>query len=227
MKSKEIRDVLLDHHRESRAGFPEAIYGAGKTPEQIVRSFRELLRNSGKALATRCSPEALKALKKSVKNLCFDETARIAWVGKADPIKTGQAAILAAGTSDLPVAEEAAITLEFAGYEAKRMYDIGVAGIHRLFDKLEDIRRADLLIAVAGMEGALPSVVGGLVSAPVIAIPTSVGYGASFQGIAALLAMLNSCSAGITVVNIDNGFGAAVAAVRILRGQSRTTTDSE
>ncbi len=213
-------EAMLDFHRESRAGFPEAIYGAGKTPEQIVAIFQEFVQASGKALATRCSAPALTALKKAVPKANIDEASGLAWfIRKPRRPRSQVVAILAAGTSDLPVAQEAAITLEFAEYRVHRHFDIGVAGIHRLFGRLDEIRKADVVIAVAGMEGALPSVVGGLVAAPVIAVPTSVGYGASFHGLAALLAMLNACSAGITVVNIDNGFGAAVAAVRILKGK--------
>jgi hypothetical protein len=212
-------DALLDFHREARSGFPEAIYAAGKTPDQVVRIFAELVKISGKALATRCSAEMLDRLKAEIPGVHIDALAGMAWKKPRRAPRRGTVALLAAGTSDLPMAEEAAITLEFAGFQALRCYDIGVAGIHRLFSKLDDIRAADVVIAVAGMEGALPSVVGGLVSAPVIAVPTSIGYGASFHGLAALLAMLNSCSAGITVVNIDNGFGAAVAAVRILKGK--------
>ena len=213
-------EAMLDFHRESRVGFPEAIYGAGKTPEQICAIFQEFVRASGKALATRCSTAALIALKKAVPKVEIDEASGMAWlIRKPRRSRSHVVAILAAGTSDLPVAQEAAITLEFAEFTVHRHFDIGVAGIHRLFGRLDEIRKADVVIAVAGMEGALPSVVGGLVAVPVIAVPTSVGYGASFQGLAALLAMLNACSAGITVVNIDNGFGAAVAAVRILKGK--------
>ncbi len=228
-----VPGAVLDPGRERRAGFPEAIYGAGKTPAQVVRIFQALLDSAGKALATRCSPAALRALRRAVPDVSVHDGAGLAWkiaVGRgpratapgrrADRPAAGLAAVLAAGTSDLPVAEEAALTLEFAGLPVERFYDIGVAGIHRLFGRLEAIRQADVLIVVAGMEGALPSVVGGLVAAPVIAVPTSVGYGASFQGLAALLGMLNACSAGLTVVNIDNGFGAAVAAIRILRGKT-------
>jgi hypothetical protein len=213
-----------DHGREGRIGFPEAIYAAGKTPAQVVGIFREFLDRSGKALATRCTPAITRALKKNWPNICFDEFHRCAWhLPVTQPTRSGLVAILAAGTSDLPVAEEAAVTIAFGGFEVRRFFDIGVAGIHRLFDRLAEVRQADVVIVIAGMEGALPSVVGGLVSAPVIAVPTSVGYGASFQGLAALLGMLNSCSAGITVVNIDNGFGAAVAAIRILKGKPELT----
>jgi NCAIR mutase (PurE)-related protein len=228
-----VPEAVLDPVRERRTGFPEAIYGAGKTPAQVVRIFQALLDRTGKALATRCSPAALRALRRAVPDLQVHEGAGLAWKIAADQARPGGergrgasrsaeglVAVLAAGTSDLPVAEEAALTLEFAGCRVERFYDIGVAGIHRLFGRLAAIRRAAVLIVVAGMEGALPSVVGGLVAAPVIAVPTSVGYGASFQGLAALLGMLNACSAGLTVVNIDNGFGAAVAAIRILRGKT-------
>jgi pyridinium-3,5-biscarboxylic acid mononucleotide synthase len=213
-------EAVLDTGREERLGFPEAIYAAGKTPLQTKRIFSELLKKTGSALATRCSPETLALLRRSFPKATICETGRTAW-HRTTPLTLDRfggrkVAILAAGTSDLPVAEEAAATLTFAGVTPDRCFDIGVAGIHRLLERLPLIRQADVVIVTAGMEGALPSVVGGLVPAPVIAVPTSVGYGASFGGIAALLGMLNSCSAGITVVNIDNGFGAAVAAIRIL-----------
>ena len=176
MKTRKVVDLLLDHHRESRSGFPEAIYGAGKTPEQITRSFQELLGSTKKALATSCSPEALEQLRKKIRGVHVDELAKMAWVCGETGKTRGTVAILAAGTSDLSVAQEAAITLEFAGYAPRRFFDIGVAGIHRLFDHLDEVRQAEVVIAVAGMEGALPSVVGGLVSAPLIAVPTSIGY---------------------------------------------------
>lgn len=220
-----IDEAVLDLDREDRLGFGEAIYGAGKTPAQVVDIFRVFVEKRGRALATRCSPETMAALRKTFPKAGFDDRARIAWFPRVHHFGEGKVAVLAAGTSDLPVAEEAAITLEFAGIRAERFFDIGVAGIHRLFGRLDKIREAEVVITVAGMEGALPSVVGGLVRAPLIAVPTSIGYGASFQGVAALLSMLNACSAGITVVNIDNGFGAAVAAVRILkRPQSKPAT---
>lgn len=210
-------EAVLDLDREERLGFGEAIYAAGKTPPQVVEIFRIFVEKRGRALATRCSPETMAALRRAFPRAGFNDAARVAWFPRRHRNGNGRVAVLAAGTSDLPVAEEAAITLEFAGIEVERFFDIGVAGIHRLFGRLARIREAEVVITVAGMEGALPSVVGGLVGSPLIAVPTSIGYGASFQGVAALLAMLNACSAGITVVNIDNGFGAAVAAARILK----------
>jgi len=215
-----VPDAVLDVDREARSGFPEAIYAAGKTPEQTVAIFQALKKANGRALATRCPPETLAALRKRVRGVRIDERSRTAMSLPARlPAPRGRVAVLAAGTSDLSVADEAAVTLEFAGVGVIRCSDVGVAGIHRLLGRLDTVRRADAVIVVAGMEGALPSVVGGLVSAPVIAVPTSVGYGASFGGIAALLGMLNSCAAGVTVVNIDNGFGAAVAAIRMINGR--------
>lgn len=213
-------DAILDISREARAGFPEAIYGASKTPEQICDIFNKLLTGTGKALATRCSEAALHLLVKKCPQAHVNFSCGVAWaVSEVVLCPWGKVAILAAGTSDIPVAEEAALTLEFMGFIVERLFDVGVAGLHRLISRINKFKDADVAIVVAGMEGALPSVVGGLVACPVIAVPTSIGYGASFNGIAALLGMLNSCSAGVTVVNIDNGFGAAAAAVRILRGK--------
>ncbi len=210
-------DLVLDTDRHERLGFPEAIYAAGKTCEQVVRAFRGLLGENGRALATRCAPESIAALRQEFGQANVHEQARVVWAIGTPPTPLGRVAVLAAGTSDLPVAEEAALTAEFGGATVERIYDVGVAGIHRLLGRLDAIRTAEVVIVVAGMEGALPSVVGGLIGAPIVAVPTSVGYGASFAGLTALLAMLNSCAAGIPVVNIDNGFGAAVAAVRILK----------
>ncbi|MDD3145661.1 MAG: nickel pincer cofactor biosynthesis protein LarB [Candidatus Riflebacteria bacterium] len=215
-------DAVLDTGREARAGFPEAIFGAGKNPEQICEIFIKLFETTGKALATRCSEKALQLLEKKCPQVNINYSCGLAWaVSDIVLCPWGRVAILAAGTSDIPVAEEAALTLEFMGFAVERIFDVGVAGLHRLLNRVEQFRSADAIIVVAGMEGALPSVVGGLTPCPVIAVPTSVGYGASFNGLAALLGMLNSCSAGVTVVNIDNGFGAAAAAVRILKGKSR------
>ncbi|HNX76579.1 MAG TPA: nickel pincer cofactor biosynthesis protein LarB [Candidatus Rifleibacterium sp.] len=214
--------AIIDVSREARAGFPEAIYGASKTPEQICEIFIRLYETSGKALATRCSHAALQMLTEQCPSANVNFSCGLAWaVSEIVLCPWGKVAILAAGTSDQPVAEEAALTLEFMGFSVERLFDVGVAGLHRLLNRLDRFKNADVAIVVAGMEGALPSVVGGLVPCPVIAVPTSVGYGASFNGLAALLGMLNSCSAGVTVVNIDNGFGAAAAAVRILKGKSR------
>lgn len=204
----------LDHHRPLRSGLPEVVFGEGKTSEQLV-AIAERLRAAGHGvLITRLSAEKAAAVTASVPGLTYAPEARVAVHPAARRGRKGRGVIfvLAAGTSDLPVAEEAALTAEFLGNRVQRLYDVGVAGIHRLFAHLGRIRSAAVLIVVAGMEGALPSVVAGLVDRPVIAVPTSVGYGASFGGLAALLAMLNSCAAGVTVVNIDNGFGAAVAA---------------
>jgi NCAIR mutase (PurE)-related protein len=196
------------------------VFAAGKTPQQVCGIFSRMLESSGKALATRCSAESLALLVEKIPEVNIAEACGLAWVKSEIVVNPGiSIAVIAAGTSDLAVAEEAALTLEFAGYQPQRIYDVGVAGIHRLLDRVVRFAGADVVIVVAGMEGALPSVVGGLVSCPVIAVPTSIGYGASFGGLAALLGMLNSCSAGITVVNIDNGFGAAVAAVRIVKGK--------
>ena len=209
----------LDHHRALRVGFPEVVFCAGKTSAQVVEICRRLHANEGGFLATRATPETMDALESELADVQINRTARTAHIPflPPDALSLGNVLILCAGTSDLPVAEEAAVTAQALGGTAERIYDVGVAGIHRLLDQSAALHTADVIIVAAGMEGALPSVVGGLVAAPVIAVPTSVGYGASFGGIAALLGMLNSCASGLTVVNIDNGFGAACAAIRILR----------
>jgi len=218
----EVPGAVLDLARERRAGFPEAVYAAGKTSEQVCAIFKKLFEANGKALATRCSDETLQRIEKEFPDAEICRSARLAWIRSDIELNpAGKISIIAAGTSDMPVAEEAALTLEFSGFLPQRIFDVGVAGIHRLFERLSFFSDSDVVIVVAGMEGALPSVVGGLVSCPVIAVPTSIGYGASFNGLAALLGMLNSCSAGITVVNIDNGFGAAAAAVRVLKGMNK------
>jgi len=215
----ELPNAVLDVDREKRIGFPEAIYGAGKTPQQVCEIFERLFAANGKALVTRCSEETMNLLATRCPQTNINRSCGLAWAVSEIELRPGaRIAIIAAGTSDLPIAEEAALTLEFCGYTPERVYDVGVAGIHRLLKRVPRFRGADVVIVVAGMEGALPSVVGGLVGCPVIAVPTSIGYGASFNGLAALLGMLNSCSAGVTVVNIDNGFGAAAAAVRIIKG---------
>ncbi len=206
----------VDRHRALRQGFPEVIFGAGKTPEQVVKIAIEILKGSDRVLITRIEPAHAKALKKKVKKAVHHEDARCVVIEKKKTRpRPGTITILSAGTSDLPVAEEAAITAEAMGNRVQRIYDVGVAGLHRLLARVEDFREANVIIVIAGMEGALPSVVAGLVDKPVIAVPTSVGYGASFEGVAALLGMLNSCGSGVTVVNIDNGFGAAYAASQI------------
>ena len=206
----------VDTHRALRRGFPEVIFGAGKTPEQVVKIAAKLLEREQRVLVTRINANHARALRKKFKRVVHHETARCVTIEKSPlPKRPGTIGVICAGTSDLPVAEEAAVTAEIMGNRVERIYDVGVAGLHRLLAKSENLRRASVLVVVAGMEGALPSVVAGLVSRPVIAVPTSVGYGASFGGIAALLAMLNSCASGLTVVNIDNGFGAGYAASQI------------
>jgi NCAIR mutase (PurE)-related protein len=206
----------VDTHRALRKGFPEVIFGAGKTPEQVVKIAGKLLDHEQNVLATRLTAEHARALRKKFKRAVYHEMARCVTIErKPFPKRAGTIAVACAGTSDLPVAEEAAVTAEIMGNNVERVCDVGVAGVHRLLNRIETLRSANVVIVVAGMEGALPSVVGGLVSKPVIAVPTSVGYGASFGGLAALLGMLNSCASGITVVNIDNGFGAGYAASQI------------
>jgi len=206
----------VDTHRALRKGFPEIIFGQGKTPVQVVKIAAKLLAHGQHVLATRVSSEHSRALRRKFKQAVHHELARCVTIEKKPLAKRpGTIAVVCAGTSDLPVAEEAAVAAEFMGNSVERVNDVGVAGVHRLLNRLEVLQRANVVIVVAGMEGALPSVVGGLVDKPVIAVPTSVGYGASFGGIAALLAMLNSCASGVTVVNIDNGFGAGYAASQI------------
>jgi len=212
--------ATIDHHRALRQGFPEVVYGAGKTPEQIAEIARRIVARGDGVLVTRIAEDAADHLTSSLPNVEVNELARTAFVPGNTPAPrgTGTVAIVTAGTSDLPVAEEAAVTLDALGDCVMRVTDVGVAGIHRVLAKSKELLSATVVIVVAGMDGALPSVVGGMVRVPVIAVPTSVGYGASFGGLAALLTMLNSCAAGVTVVNIDNGFGAAVAASLINRG---------
>jgi NCAIR mutase (PurE)-related protein len=209
----------IDHHRLLRTGFPEVIYGAGKTPEQIIEIARRIKGRDQNVLITRLLPADAEQVREGFPEMSYSPHARVATIVHAPPEIVGRGVVLvaAAGTSDVPVAEEAALTAELMGNRTERVYDVGISGIHRLFAHQEQLRAAAVLIVVAGMEGALPSVVAGLVDRPVIAVPTSIGYGASFGGLAALLAMLNSCAAGVTVVNIDNGFGAAVAASLINR----------
>ena len=207
----------VDHHRALRRGFPEVILGQGKTDEQIVAIAERLLGQGDRLLVTRAEASSYAAVKESIPDAIYHSTARAITVNRRDePLLTG-VAIVCAGTSDLAVAEEAAITAELVGSQAERIYDVGVAGLHRLLDHLAVLQESKVVVAVAGMEGALPSVVAGLVAAPVIAVPTSMGYGASFQGLAPLLAMLNSCVPGVAVVNIDNGFGAGYLAAMINR----------
>jgi len=210
----DIGCAKIDLHRAIRKGFPEVVFCQGKTCEQSVEIVQRLARHHAKVIATRVAPDVAERIAAAVKGCKYHETARLLVVDRPGE-KTGGAAneakyvmVLCAGTADIPVAEEAAVTAESMGSRVERSYDIGVAGLHRLLDQRENILKANVLIVAAGMEGALPSVVGGMVSCPVIAVPTSVGYGASFGGLSALLAMLNSCAAGVAVMNIDNGFGA-------------------
>ena len=206
----------VDTQRELRKGFPEVIFGSGKTPAQTVAIAGELVAAGQRVLVTRIGEEHATALKKTFADAKYHEPARCVSI-EAKPVRkrAGTITVLSAGTSDHPVAEEAAVTAEFMGNRVNRVYDAGVAGLHRLLARLDELQQSNVLIVVAGMEGALPSVVAGLVDRPVIAVPTSVGYGASFGGVAALLGMLNSCGSGVTVVNIDNGFGGGYAASQI------------
>jgi len=213
----------VDHHRALRTGFPEVIYCAGKTVEQVIEIAKRVVARNHVALATRCNSSMFEAAREVFPNIACHETARIMVIGtparassRARPV-----AVVTAGTADVPVAEEAAVTAETMGCRVERIYDVGVAGLHRLLQHRERLSQARCIIVVAGMEGALASVVGGMVAAPVVAVPTSVGYGASFEGLSALLTMLNSCAAGVTVVNIDNGFGAGYFAALMIRGMKR------
>jgi pyridinium-3,5-biscarboxylic acid mononucleotide synthase len=215
---EDIGFAKVDHHRALRAGMPEVIFGPGKAPKHLAEIFTKLAERGNNVLATRVSVEQVRAVKKKFRKAEHNETARTlvlrqngARVGK------GRIVIVSAGTSDVPVAEEAAVTADVMGNDVGRIYDVGVAGIHRLLAHKSELTEARVLVVCAGMEGALPSVVGGLVGVPVIAVPTSVGYGASFGGLTALLGMMNSCASNVTVVNIDNGFGAAYVASMINR----------
>jgi len=211
----------VDHHRELRQGAPEVVFAAGKQPHQVAEIGQAIVERGSNLLVTRADQETFAAVQTALTAAEYHPRARAITLIQTPGEPCGRVAILCAGTSDLPVAEEAAVSARFFGAEVEEYADVGVAGLHRLGEVRAQLDQADALIVVAGMEGALPSVVGGLVRAPVIAVPTSVGYGASFGGIAALLGMLNSCAAGLTVVNIDNGFGAAAAAHRILAHRKR------
>ena len=214
---KNLGYARLDMSRRQRTGAAETIFCPGKTCEQLTGILQAFLESGRAALGSRCSQEQYEHARAAGLPVSYDALSRtLLQEGESHPALPGRLAVCTGGTADMPVAEEAARTAEFLGATVERFYDVGVAGLHRLLSSIEDIRRADVIICVAGMEGALGSVVAGLVKAPVIAVPTSVGYGASFQGIAPLLSMLNSCAEGLSVVNIDNGFGAAVQACRIL-----------
>ena len=216
---EDLGHARVDHHRSLRSGLPEVVYAAGKTPEQTATIFAALVADGVDVLATRADAATAEAVLARCARADYNATARTVSLRQSIAEERGHVAVLCAGTSDLPVAEEAAVTAETFGARVTRLYDVGVAGVHRLLNVREQLVSADAVIVCAGMEGALPSVVGGLVGVPVIAVPTSVGYGASFAGVTALLGMLNSCSPNVTVVNIDNGFGAAYTAVLIARGR--------
>lgn len=219
-------EARIDHHRSIRCGFAEVVFCQGKTPEQVVAVSREILEKSDVLLATRATSEHYQAVARRVPEARWLELPRLIVVDKREePANEGHVVVASAGTADVPVAEEAAVSAELMGCRVTRLYDVGVAGVHRVLNETETLRSARAVIAVAGMEGALPSVVAGLVDVPVIAVPTSVGYGANFGGVSALLTMLNSCAGGIGVVNIDNGFGAAVLATRINRPGWHRTLD--
>lgn len=207
----------LDHHRKLRSGYGEVIYCAGKTIEHMVKIYQSFYEKGTNVLGTRATPEQAAALQKVLPDAQYDPLSRILQVIQKPVEQIGCVAVCTGGTSDMAVAEEAALSAEFLGAKVERIYDVGVAGIHRLLSKTSDLRHANCIVAVAGMEGALGGVVAGLVDKPVIAVPTSVGYGASFHGLSALLTMLNSCAEGISVVNIDNGFGAGYNAAQINR----------
>ena len=216
---EDIGYANIDQHRNLRTGEAEVIFGQGKTPEQIAGIVSHMMHDNARILVTRASEASYEAVKEVAPEAVYEKLSKIIMVGAMpeSEVEKGTIAVVTAGTSDIPVAEEAALTAEFFGDKVDRVYDVGVAGIHRLFGKIDRIQSADVIIVIAGMEGALASVVGGLVEVPVIAVPTSVGYGASFGGLAALLSMLNSCANGIGVVNIDNGYGAACLANKIMK----------
>ena len=219
---EDLGEARIDHHRTLRSGLPEVIYAAGKTPEQVASIFLRMAITGTDVLATRATPEAAQAVHLILPAANYHAQSRTITLRQSTAPETlGHIAVVCAGTSDLPIAEEAAITAELFNTRVTRLYDVGVAGIHRLLAVRPQLAEADAIIVCAGMEGALPSVVGGLVGVPVLAVPTSIGYGASFAGAAALLGMLNSCSPNVSVVNIDNGFGAAYSATLIARTANR------
>jgi pyridinium-3,5-biscarboxylic acid mononucleotide synthase len=216
MPYEDLGFAKLDHHRALRNGFPEAVLGEGKSPEQVIAIAERMAASGSNVLITRLAPEVGARLVEAVPGFAYEPTPRLAIRRAYAPEPAGGLVlVVSAGTADVPVAEEAALSAELMGNRTERLYDVGVAGLHRLLERRERLWEAAVLIVVAGMEGALPSVVGGLVERPVIAVPTSIGYGTSLHGLAALLGMLNTCAAGVVVVNIDNGFGAAAAATRI------------
>ena len=214
---EELGYAKLDLHREVRSGFPEVIYCSGKPDDYLVSIYQKMYEHNGEVFGTRASRHQYELVKEVIPSIIYDEISHILNVEKPDKKHIGSVAVCTAGTADIPVAEEAAQTAEYFGTRVERIYDVGVSGIHRLLSQVDEIQSANCVIAVAGMEGALASVLGGLVSNPVIAVPTSVGYGASMNGLSALLTMINSCANGIAVVNIDNGYGAGYMATQINR----------
>jgi NCAIR mutase (PurE)-related protein len=219
---EDLEFAKVDHHRALRRGFPEVIFGAGKTSEQVSRIVASIAGQGQSVLVTRASPAMFEDVHRAHPDATYETLARCITLVRRPPAPLpGRVAVVCAGTSDLPVAEEAVVTLGFLGATVDKVYDAGVAGLHRLLERLPQVRQADVVIGVAGMEGALPSVLGGLVEVPLIAVPTSIGYGANFQGLAPLLGMLSGCASGVGVVNIDNGFGAGYLAALILRTRTR------
>ena len=219
-RQKPIKDLgfaRLDTHRETRSGFPEVVYCAGKADEHLQRIFQALYEEHGEVLGTRASPEQYRIIRDVLPDTRYDPLSRILKLERPGKSRAGNICVCTAGTADIPVGEEAAQTAEYFGCRVERLYDVGVSGLHRLLSRLETVQSANCVVAVAGMEGALASVIGGLVSRPVIAVPTSVGYGANFGGLSALLTMVNSCANGVAVVNIDNGYGAGYLAAQINR----------
>lgn len=214
---EELGYAKLDSHREIRSGFPEVIFCSGKPDEYLVSIYKKMYEANGEAFGTRAGVRQFELVREVIPGISYDEVSHILKIEKEGKERRGKIAVCTAGTADIPVAEEAAQTAEFFGSAVERIYDVGVSGIHRLFSRLDTIQEANCVVAVAGMEGALASVIGGLVSNPVIAVPTSIGYGASMKGLSALLTMVNSCANGIAVVNIDNGYGAGYMATQINR----------
>ena len=220
--TEETEFAVIDHARTARKGFPEVVYGQGKTSSQVAEIAQKIFAKAGLVMITRATAEQFGEVRKAIPSAQFSETAKIIWASKEKPPhELGKIAAVCAGTSDIPIAEEAALTAEIMGCQVMRVWDVGVAGIHRLFERIEEIRMADVVVVAAGMDGALPSVIAGLVRCPVIGIPTDTGYGASFGGLAALLTMLNSCAPGLSVVNINAGHPAGYQAALIALQSNR------
>ncbi|MGQ9500426.1 MAG: nickel pincer cofactor biosynthesis protein LarB [Dissulfurimicrobium sp.] len=216
---EDIGFACLDHHRHIRKGLPEVVYGPGKTKEQLVKIVSKMVSRGGPVMVTRVTMAQAEAVTSAISGVVYNEIAKVLWyldtTERTLPETKGRVAVVTGGTADMPVAEEACLTLEIMGHPVDRIYDVGAAGIHRLLDRLKTLQKASVLIVIAGMDGALPTIIGSLTSVPIVAVPSSTGYGANFGGLAPLLTMLNSCSTGVAVVNIDNGFGAAVFAALV------------